>query len=58
MEIKFADTVSPRHFKGLRNLRDALKGRFLRGLVIYTNVHAVPFEEDLFTLPVSDLWSG
>jgi hypothetical protein len=26
--------------------------------VIYTNVHAVPFEEDLFTLPVSDLWSG
>jgi len=58
MEIKFADTVSSKHFKGLRNLKDSVKGRFLRGFVLYTGANCVPFEDDLFALPVSSVWSA
>ncbi|RJR26063.1 MAG: DUF4143 domain-containing protein [Desulfobacteraceae bacterium] len=58
MEIKLADTISSKHFKGLRSLKASIADRFLRGLVLYTGKNAVPFEEDMFALPVSALWSA
>jgi uncharacterized protein len=58
IEIKFADTVSVKHFKGLQNLKEGFADRFLKGIVLYTGNTAVPFGEDLLALPVSAIWSS
>lgn len=57
IEIKFADTVSSKLFKGLLSLKEGATDRFLRGVVLYTGRNAVPFGEDLLALPVSAIWS-
>ncbi|MCF8082242.1 MAG: DUF4143 domain-containing protein [Deltaproteobacteria bacterium] len=58
MEIKFADTVSSKHFKGLRSLKGSAKDRFFKGFVLYTGANTVPFGDDLFALPVSAIWAA
>jgi uncharacterized protein len=57
IEIKFADTVSSKHFKGLHYLKESVADRFLKGIVLYTGPRAVPFANDLLALPVSAIWS-
>lgn len=58
IEIKFADTVSSKHFKGLRSLKGSAKDRFFKGFVLYTGTNTVPFGDDLFALPVSAIWAA
>ncbi len=57
IEIKYADTVSAKHFKGLHHLKENIAERFLKGIVLYTGARAVPFADDLLALPVSAIWS-
>jgi len=57
IEIKFADTVSTKHFKGLHHLKENIAERFLKGIVLYTGARAASFADDLLALPVSAIWS-
>jgi len=58
IEIKFADTVSSKLFKGLQSLKEGATDRFLKGVVLYTGANAVPFGDNLLALPVSTIWSS
>ena len=57
IEIKSADTVVSKDFKGLRHLQEMYKDRFLKGIVLYTGHEIVPFGNNLFAYPVSSLWA-
>lgn len=56
IEVKAAATVRSEDFKGLRWFEKQLDERFLRGIVLYTGMESVPFDEKLFALPVNALW--
>lgn len=56
IEIKNSTTVNPADFKGLRYLRDKAKNNFVKGIILYTGSQYIPFEKDLFALPVNALW--
>ncbi len=59
IEIKKAVDLRNRHFSSLRALRQSLGDRFKSGVVIYAGSYAgseiVPFEKDLFAVPVSEV---
>ena len=56
IEIKAAATVTSADFKGLRKLRDAVKDRFVVGVVLYDGESIATFGESLFAVPISMLW--
>ncbi|HUT52669.1 MAG TPA: ATP-binding protein [bacterium] len=56
VEVKAGATVGPGDFKGLKLLSAALGPRFRRGVVLYTGPTVIPFDKNLFALPVSALW--
>lgn len=57
IEVKASATVSTRDFRGLRQLRDAVGARFLRGLVLHDHDRITPFAENLHAAPISLLWT-
>jgi hypothetical protein len=57
IEVKAGASVAAQDFKGLRALAEIAGRRFHRGIVLYTGPESVPFEKDLFALPVSALWN-
>src|SRR6056297_2628231 len=56
IEIKKAVDLRNRHFSSLRALRQSLGDRFKSGVVIYAGSEIVPFERDLFAVPVQELY--
>jgi uncharacterized protein len=56
IEIKNSTTVNPSDFKGLRYLREKAKDNFIKGIILYTGSQYIPFEKNLFALPVNALW--
>lgn len=56
IEIKNSTTVNPSDFKGLRYLREKAKDNFIKGIVLYTGSQYIPFEKNLFALPINALW--
>jgi hypothetical protein len=42
--------------KSLKALAQAAPDRFVRGIVFYTGVTAVPFAKNLMALPLAELW--
>lgn len=57
VEIKNSETIRSEDFKALRALQEELKGRFVRGIVLYPGEEAVPFGEKLHAVPLSSLWN-
>ncbi|MGO8878219.1 MAG: ATP-binding protein [Desulfomonilaceae bacterium] len=55
VEIKLSASPSPRDFYGLKVLREHLGDKFVRGILIYNGREIVPFEKDLYAVPVSIL---
>ena len=56
IEVKCTATLTSKDFRGLNTLRDVAKSRFVRGVVLYTGIEAVPFGNDLHAIPISQLW--
>ena len=56
VEVKAAASVSSSDFAGLRSLAEAVGGRFVRGVVLYTGSQIIPFGERLHAVPLSLLW--
>lgn len=57
VEVKAAATVIAKDFKGLRHLRETAPRQFRRGVVLYTGSQVVPFDEQLFAVPMSLFWT-
>ena len=58
IEAKGGASLGEKDFSGLKALRDALGGRFRRGVVLYGGAESVPFGRDLFAAPVRSLWTA
>jgi predicted AAA+ superfamily ATPase len=56
IEAKLDRTISKEDFKGLKVLKEAVGNKFLKGIVLYTGNEIIPFEKDLWAVPVCYLW--
>ncbi len=57
LEIKASQTVTAHDFKGLKQMQELFKERFLKGIVLYTGNEKIPFGRNLFAWPITSLWS-
>lgn len=58
VEVKAASTVTGDDFRGLRKLKDAVKTDFAAGVVLYDGEAVAGFGDQLYAVPVSQLWEG
>jgi predicted AAA+ superfamily ATPase len=58
IEVKASGSVNRKDFSGLEALAEDAGKQFLRGAVLYLGERAVPFADNLWALPLSELWSG
>jgi predicted AAA+ superfamily ATPase len=56
IEVKAGSTVTSSDFRGLRRLREVTGDRFRSGVVLYDGEQRVAFGEDLFAVPMSEMW--
>ncbi len=56
IEVKSSNTVNKDDFKHIMSFSEEIKNKFLRGIVFYTGKEFVPFGNELFAVPVSQLW--
>ena len=57
IEVKATSSVASKDFKGLQYLRDLQPKKFEKGIVLYTGDHVIKFEDKLYAVPVSTLWT-
>lgn len=58
LEVKAGSTLGRGDFRGLKTLQDAVKGRFRRGVILYSGTEVVSFGEDLVAMPMDMLWQS
>ncbi len=58
IEIKAASTVTAADFRGFRDFKKAAGKGFARGVLLYDGAAVVPFDKDLYAVPISALWKG
>jgi uncharacterized protein len=57
IEVKASATVRQSDVKGLRQLREATKERFVHGYVLHDHDRVTPLGEQITAIPVSHLWT-
>ena len=57
IEVKASSNVDGKDFKGLRHLKETEPHAFQRGIVLYSGREVVPFDSDLFAVPLSMWWA-
>lgn len=58
IEVKASATVTSKDFRGLQKLKQALKERFTKGVVLYDGEMSVSFGDGLYALPIRTLWGA
>ncbi len=56
IEVKGRDAISPDDFKGLRELKNLVGDDFISGIVLYRGNKIVPFDDNLWAVPVDMMW--
>ena len=56
IEVKKSESVSKSDFKGLEELQRITGDDFICGIVLYRGRYVVPFEQNLWAVPMSNLW--
>ena len=56
IEVKQRDSVSKSDFKGLEELQNITSDDFVCGVVLYRGKDVVPFGQNLWAIPISNLW--
>jgi predicted AAA+ superfamily ATPase len=56
IEVKTKDNVNASDFKGLKELQRLVESDFVCGVVLYRGKDVVPFGENLWAVPVDNLW--
>lgn len=57
IELKKSDHVLKSDFKGLEELKRLTDHDFVCGIVLYCGKEFVPFGQNLWAVPISNLWS-
>lgn len=57
VEVKLSGTVTPKDFRGLKKLREAVGDRLTRGVVLYDGEMVIPFGDGMAAVPLSRLWT-
>ena len=57
IEVKAAASVGRTDFTGLRELAQAAGDDFVRGVVLYLGDNALPAGQNLWAVPISELWA-
>jgi predicted AAA+ superfamily ATPase len=57
IEVKSGQKVDASSFKTLKLLANETKKKFLRGIVLYDGNAIIPFEKNLFAVPLQALWA-
>ncbi len=57
IEVKASATVRQSDVRGLRQLREATKERFVHGYVLHDHDRVTPLGEQITAIPVSTLWT-
>lgn len=57
VEVKSGSSVNGDAFKGLRVMESAMSKKFKRGIVLYAGDTVVSFAENMFAVPISEIWS-
>lgn len=58
IEVKASANVSQHDFSGLRALSEAAGKKFARGVVLYLGEQRLPFDDNLWALPIASLWKS
>ena len=58
LEVKATTGVSPRNFRGLHRLAEALGSRFACGIILHDGERTAKFGERMFAMPIRMLWEG
>lgn len=58
VEVKAAATVTAADFRGLRKLKQTAGKRFAAGVVLYDGHTVAGFGDQLYAVPISQLWEG
>ena len=56
VEVKTGRTIGAGDFAGLKALKEAVPGRFVQGVILYTGDVAVRFGQGLWAVPMDALW--
>jgi predicted AAA+ superfamily ATPase len=56
IEVKAAAALDTSDFAGLQALAEAAGKKFVRGVVLYLGEHVVPRGDNLWALPIDELW--
>ncbi|MGE3074523.1 MAG: ATP-binding protein [Dehalococcoidia bacterium] len=56
IEVKASTKLDTRDRRGLEFLRDQLGAKFIRGIVLYTGEHTLPFGDRIWAMPIDALW--
>ncbi|MCH2216866.1 MAG: ATP-binding protein [Flavobacteriales bacterium] len=56
IEVKTSEYVNASDFKGLKELKKAVGDDFVNGIVLYRGKDVVPFGDNLWAVPVDNLW--
>jgi len=57
IEVQTCSSVESKDFKGLRHLRDMQPKKFSKGIVLYTGDQMIQFQDNLYAVPASALWT-
>jgi hypothetical protein len=58
LEVKSSQAVRAEDFDAMRDLAEMLKSRFVCGVLLHDGSHVLPFGKNLWTAPLSSLWSS
>jgi predicted AAA+ superfamily ATPase len=58
IEVKLDGAPDNHDFYGLKILKDAVGGKFKKGIVLYTGTELISWAKDLWAVPVCYLWKG
>lgn len=56
IEVKKRDRVEMSDFKGLEEFKSLTGNDFVSGIVLYLGQEVVPFGNNLWAVPISNLW--
>jgi len=57
IEVKSGQKFDSTSFKTMKILADELKKKFIRGIVLYNGNEVIPFDKNLFAVPIQALWA-
>lgn len=58
VEIKASGSVNKADFAGLEAFAEASGKKFVRGVIVYLGDHLAPFGDDLWAVPIEELWQA